>query len=55
MWLFILFLVVIWWVSLSVLCYTNLQKIFKKYRNVLRIDTPEHYNAFLRMDFGKWN
>ena len=55
MWGVILIAIFLWWASLSIACYINLKKIFKKYRNVLRIDTPESYNAFLRMDFNKWD
>lgn len=51
----ILVLFVIYWLGLSIFCFRSLKKIFKKYRNVLRIETPENYDAFLRMDFGKWD
>lgn len=50
-----LFLIAVYWVALSLLCRKTLNKIFDKYRNALRIPTPEKYNAFLRMDFGKWD
>lgn len=51
----LLILVVVYWLTVGILCYKTLKKTFKKYRNVLRISTPEKYNAFLRMDFGKWD
>ena len=51
----LLVLLTLWWLGLSLFGYTNLLKIFKKYENRLRIPTPDNYNGFLRMDFGKWD
>lgn len=48
-------LAAIYWIALSIFCYKNIKRIFKKYSHALRIETPESYNAFLRMDFGKWD
>jgi hypothetical protein len=53
--IWLLILAAAYWLVVSYLCYSTLKKTFRKYRNVLRISTPEKYNAFLRMDFGKWD
>ena len=51
----ILITLAILWAILSLVGYQFLKKMFKKYKDTPRIPTPEEYNAFLRMDFGKWD
>ena len=51
----LILIVALYWVALSLYAYVNLKKIFKRYKNTLRLETPLKYNAFLRLDFGKWN
>ena len=45
----------LYWVALAYFAHSTLKKAFRKYRNTPRLDVPQHYTAFLRLDFGKWD
>lgn len=52
---YFLALITLYWFALAFWCYTNLKKTFKRYKNTPRLQVPEHYRAFLRTDFGRWD
>ena len=45
----------LYWALLSFWCYRRLSHLFTKYRDTLRIPTSPNCDAFLRMDYGKWD
>jgi len=51
----LLMLILAYWLIASILAFYLANKAFKKYRNYPKVEVPEHYQGFMRQDFGKWN
>ena len=47
--------VVIYWLFFSLTGFYLINRTFKYYANHPQISVPEHYRAFMRKDFGKWD
>lgn len=48
-------LLISYWVLASGLAFFMVSKAFRKYRNQPKIEVPDHYQGFMRQDWGKWN
>ena len=51
----LLLLIPLYWIFLSLAAYYFVTKTFKYYSKEPRLKVPDHYQAFIRQDFGKWN
>ena len=47
--------IAIYWLFLSLIAFYLVTKTFKYYSKQPKLSVPDHYQAFMRKDFGKWN
>lgn len=47
--------VIVYWLFCSLTAFYLVKKTFKYYAKHPQFPVPDHYGAFMRKDFGKWN